>query len=85
MNLVLALVMEIADMHPAIELMLARMDSNPEEFEDKEEGRWAEIIVELGEVAEKVEWNLLVTKLSSIHMDSIHKKIMQELCAPNRN
>jgi hypothetical protein len=69
-------------MHPATELLLARMESNPEEFADRGHGRWADILADLGTVAPKDEWDILVNKVTAIHMDVIHKQIMQKLCTP---
>lgn len=69
-------------MHPATELILARIESNPEEFAEKGYGRWSDIISDLGVVAPKKEWELIVSKLTAVHMDVIHKQIMQKLCTP---
>lgn len=69
-------------MHPAIELLISRIESNPEEFAEKGYGRWSDIISDLESVAPKDEWNVLVGKLTAVHMDAIHKHIMQELCDP---
>lgn len=70
-------------MHPAIELLLARMESNPEEFAERGYGRWATIITELAQAVPPGQWKVVANKLSNIRMDKIHKQIMQELCAPD--
>jgi hypothetical protein len=69
-------------MHPAIELMLARMESNPEEFVDN--GRWTDIMRELTTFVGEEERKLLFEKQRAIRLDLIHKEIMQELCAPEQ-
>jgi hypothetical protein len=69
-------------MHPALELMLARMESNPEEFVDN--GRWVDIMRELTNFVSEEERKLLFEKQKAIRLDLIHKKIMQELCAPEQ-
>lgn len=69
-------------MHPALELMLARMESNPEEFVDN--GRWTDIMRELTNFVGEEERKLLFEKQKAIRLDLIHKKIMQELCAPEQ-
>lgn len=70
-------------MHSATELILARMDSNPEEFEDSINGRWGSALIKLSEAAPEWEWELVKNKLKDVRMEVIHKQIMQELCAPN--
>ena len=48
-------------MHPATELILARMASNPEEFAEREEnGRWEHIINDLRDLADEDEWKIKI-------------------------
>jgi len=68
-------------MHPAIELILARMESNPEEFMSTRD-RWGDIITELNKYTTEEERRLVFEKMRSIRLDAVHKQIMQELCAP---
>ena len=74
-------------MHPAIELLLARMDSNPEEFDGATTtfSRWASILNQLLEHASKEENIALTNKIRMIRLDAIHKSIMKELCDPSGN
>jgi hypothetical protein len=62
------------------------MESNPEEFTDIDplDCRWAQIILKLKDYAPKEDFEILNAKLSEIFLDSIHKNIMQELCAPEQ-
>ena len=70
-------------MHPAIELILARMESNPEEFMNTKD-RWGDIITELNKYTTEEERRLVFEKMRSIRLDAVHKQIMQELCAPEQ-
>ena len=76
--------MEIANMHPATKLILARIESNPEEFDGQHHGRWTSILDELRVAATGEDWKLISSKLSEINMNRIHKDIMEELCAPEQ-
>lgn len=70
-------------MHPAIELLLARMESNPEEFVNTINGRWGKILTKVSEAAPEQDWELIKAKLKTVRLDVLHKQIMQELCAPD--
>jgi hypothetical protein len=66
-----------AVIHPAVELLLARMESHPKEFAD--DVRWASRYQPF-----KAHWNgaekrLFTAKLREIRMQVMHEKIMQEL------
>ena len=74
--------MGIVNMHKAVELLLARMESNPEEFVDALTGRWSDILRTLEISSCKEDWRLIQTKLDEIRMDAAHTELMQELCAP---
>lgn len=67
-------------MHPATELILARMESNPEEFSNG--GRWAAIVQTMLQHAPKEECDAVKEKGNAIRMDELHKLIMGELCSP---
>lgn len=71
-------------MHPAIELILARMESNPEEFKDSVRSRWNSIIIDLHDSCSEEEWNIVDTKIKAVRLDAVHQAIMQELCAPEQ-
>lgn len=67
-------------MHPATELILSRMDSNPEEFTLRD-GRWSKILLRLSDAAPEGEWKAIHDKLKTIRMEKIHQDTMKELCA----
>lgn len=69
-------------MHPAVELLLARIDSNPEEFVEGMSGRWGSILIRLSEAAPEEDWDRIQVRLRDIRLDEIHRQIMRELCAP---
>jgi len=71
-------------MHPATELILARMESNPEEFEVGLNGRWGSILTRLSDSLPEEEWDIVKDRLKVLRLDNIHKQIMQELCAPEQ-
>lgn len=63
--------------HPGVELLLARMDSHPEEFAT--DLRWARHYQ-----AYKTHWNaaekrLFSNKLRAIRMQAMHENLMKEL------
>lgn len=80
-------------MHPAVELLLARMESNPEEFSQENKvlqdgnivfnNRWSFAITKIQKYASKEEVALITNRISEINMGELHKQIMKELCAPN--
>lgn len=67
-------------MHPAIELILKRMGSNPEEFTKMEGGRWDRICNQLEENADADDKKALLDAMRRLNMDTLHRKIMKELC-----
>lgn len=63
--------------HPGVELLLARMESHPEEFE--KDTRWAAKYQPY-----KTHWNakekrLFSAKLRTIRMQAMHENLMKEL------
>lgn len=63
--------------HPGVQLLLARMDSHPEEFAD--DTRWARHYQMF-----KTHWNatekrLFSSKLRTIRMQTMHEQLMKEL------
>ena len=69
-------------MHPAIKLILARMESNPEEFVVNLIGRWGKVLHVLEIASCREDWKEVQTKLNEIRMEAAHTELMQELCAP---
>lgn len=64
--------------HPAVQLMLARMDTHPEEFRPRGY-RWEEALDLMLEAASPKEGMALVAKINRFRMDALHEQIMSEL------
>lgn len=64
--------------HPLVDLMLARMDSNPEEF-DGGIGRWAPAVADIEEYALPEQAALIKAKIAAIRLDAAHHRAMDEL------
>lgn len=65
------------DVHPAIELLLARMESNPEEFVGGH--RWDEIISNYRKNFTEKEKELFFIKERELNMEYLHQEIMREI------
>jgi len=63
--------------HPAVELLLKRMDSRPEEFDHP--GKWTWALMHVLNIATTEEGELIRTKLRELAGDAVHAKLMQEL------
>jgi hypothetical protein len=66
----------------AVELLLARMDSNPEEFE--EGGRWEKLIVKYRTYLPVKDRTAMEDKINALRLDTFHKAVMSELLAETR-
>jgi hypothetical protein len=69
--------------HAVVKLLLARMESHPEEFSsDKERysDRWERYISEIEVFGNEADKAALNAKLRDIWMVKIHEKVMEELC-----
>ena len=66
----------------AVELLLARMDSNPEEF--TENGRWEKLIAKWKLVLSVPDRMALESKLNTLWLEVFHKDVMNELLAETR-
>lgn len=67
-------------MHPAVELLIKRMESNPEEFTRGIKSRkWETLIERYQAYMTKEDRNLVRGKYSEIQMKQCHKEIMAEL------
>lgn len=66
------------DFHPAVQLMLARMETHPEEFRPRG-FRWEALVASMIAAATPEEGMALTRKLNSFRMDSLHEQIMSEL------
>ena len=68
----------------AVELLLARMDSNPEEF--TENGRWEKLIVRYRSYLPMQDRTAMEDKINTLRLDVFHKDVMNELLAePSEN
>ena len=66
------------NIHPAVELLLARMKSHPEEF-PRGGGRWAGFLENMQELLSEEETSLLKSHMRAIRLDELHEDIMDEL------
>lgn len=66
----------------AVELLLARMDSNPEEF--TETLRWQKFIDRYKSILPATDRIALEDKLNSLYLEVFHKAVMNELLAEPR-
>lgn len=64
-------------MHPLIELLLKRMESNPDEFTGSDR-RWGDILNNIEELAPDA-YNVLSKRIGELYMDELHKKVMKRL------
>ena len=65
--------------HPLVDLMLARMDTHPEEF-DGSNNRWYMTLIDIEEYAPPEQAALIKAKIAAIRLDAAHHKAMDELC-----
>lgn len=63
----------------AVELLLARMDSNPEEFGDN--GRWEGLIIKYRSYLSATDRLAMEDKINALRLDSFHKDVMSKLLA----
>lgn len=63
--------------HPGVELLLARMDSHPEEFVNDQ--RWAKLHQQHKSYWNGTEKKLFNAKMRAIRMQAMHEKLMKEL------
>lgn len=76
-------------LHPAVELLLKRMETHPEEFVDVHgyvdayepiTNRWGPAISRILAEGSAEDWQPIKTKLREIRMNNVHEHIMDELC-----
>lgn len=74
------------NMHDVVKLLLARMESHPEEFvgdlvaEDSREERWWQVLREVREYGTDEEEKALKDAMRKIKLDAAHHAMMDELC-----
>jgi hypothetical protein len=67
-------------LHPVVDLMLARMESHPEEFSELfNGGRWYTIIMQILDWSSEKENEAIREKLRDIILDKAHADAMDEL------
>ena len=66
-------------LHPVVDLMLARMKSNPEEFADRYGGRWSETLMQITDCGSDAEIEAIREGTRSIILDKAHAQAMDEL------
>jgi hypothetical protein len=68
-------------MHPAVELLMKRMESNPDEFVKGHDRfyKWERIIENYRPFFPEEDAVILKTKYSALQLDRMHKEIMAEL------
>lgn len=73
---------EEKELHPVITLLLARMESNPEEFVDEYDSRWR-FVLEYGMNSfSDAEKEILGERRRKILKDRLHEQVMKELLDP---
>ena len=75
--------METANLHPAVQLMLARMDTHPEEFRPRG-FRWEALVATMLSASSPEETLALTHKLNRFRMDALHEQLMAELLDGNQ-
>lgn len=79
------------ELHPVVELLLARMNSHPEEFvpekddgryviRDNDADRWWRAMSEVQEFANEQEKKVIAAKLRELRLQQAHEWAMDELC-----
>jgi hypothetical protein len=66
------------DFHPAVELALSRMDSNPSEF-TYEGGKWRHMLEQHTRWMSKEEKDAINEKLRTINLDNMRKTMMRKI------
>jgi len=67
---------EEQEIHPAVQLLLARMESNPETYVD---GKQLHVIDRFRQFLTKHEKEILKVKEREINMNHLHKKLMEQV------
>jgi hypothetical protein len=69
--------------HDAVKLLIARMDSHPEEFKLKDPSyhdRWYNHISAINSYGNEADTAALNAKIRDVRMAEVHERIMEELC-----
>ena len=64
-------------LHPAVELLLARMESSPEKYDEPTKWTWS--VIHVLTIATPHEAKLVRTKLRELGGDAVHAHVMREV------
>lgn len=76
----------MTELHDVVKLLLARMESHPEEFvadlspEDSRSDRWWQVIRCVSEYGTDAEREALEASIRKVKLDKAHEAMMDELC-----
>jgi hypothetical protein len=74
------------EMHPAVTLLLARMESNPDEFlAQGAYNKWHRLIEPHKQYMSKCEKEAIRRGMRKIYMDNLHQQVMKQLLAPEED
>jgi len=69
--------------HKVVKLLLARMDSHPEEFKSKQgpyHSRWYDHLNAINAYGNKADKAAINTRVRDIQLAEVHEQVMEELC-----
>ena len=69
------------DLHPAVQLLLKRIDTHPDEFAHAG-GRWDKMIRRFEPYFSTAEHDAIFAAVSRVRLDALHKELMQEMLNP---
>lgn len=70
----------MSEPHAVVKLLLARMESHPEEFTRSIESRWYDTITEITDYGNETDKAAINAKLRDIRLNEAHEDAMDELC-----
>lgn len=70
----------MSEPHAVVKLLLARMESHPEEFKSYVRGRWDDVVNEITEYGNETDKAAINAKLRDIRLDEAHADALDELC-----
>lgn len=73
----------MSEPHDVVKLLLARMESHPEEFKFKRGGyhqRWYDYINSINEYGNEADKAAINAKMRDIRLAEVHEQVMDELC-----
>lgn len=70
------------DLHPAVVLLLKRIETNPDEFEKWPVSQWSFVVRKFERYFTDAEFERVSAALSSVQKDVMHKQIISEMLNP---